>query len=134
MAGKLAVERGWAINIGGGFHHCSGNMGGGFCAYADITLTVHFILNHYPNIQKVMIIDLDAHQVGSGFFFLYYFLCSSSFHVLFIFFALLSFSNKVFEYRKLDQAKINWSKTLCSLRPLYQSYNKNQLLNPPCPC
>ncbi|XP_042893797.1 histone deacetylase 11-like [Penaeus japonicus] len=65
LAGKLAVERGWAINIGGGFHHCSGNMGGGFCAYADITLAVHFILNHYPNIQKVMIIDLDAHQ-GNG--------------------------------------------------------------------
>ena len=25
---------------GGGFHHCSANAGGGFCAYADITLAV----------------------------------------------------------------------------------------------
>ncbi|XP_062056584.1 histone deacetylase 11 isoform X3 [Lepus europaeus] len=40
MAGKLAVERGWAINIGGGFHHCSSDRGGGFCAYADITLAI----------------------------------------------------------------------------------------------
>ncbi|KAK4319862.1 hypothetical protein Pmani_009248 [Petrolisthes manimaculis] len=65
LAGKLAVEHGWSINIGGGFHHCWGNEGGGFCAYADITLTVHFILNHYPHIERVMIIDLDAHQ-GNG--------------------------------------------------------------------
>ncbi|XP_045582444.1 histone deacetylase 11 isoform X1 [Procambarus clarkii] len=65
LAGKLAIERGWSINVGGGFHHCWGNKGGGFCAYADITLTVHFILNHYPNIERVMIIDLDAHQ-GNG--------------------------------------------------------------------
>ncbi|XP_055237033.1 histone deacetylase 11 isoform X2 [Gorilla gorilla gorilla] len=40
MAGKLAVERGWAINVGGGFHHCSSDRGGGFCAYADITLAI----------------------------------------------------------------------------------------------
>ncbi|XP_038005478.1 histone deacetylase 11 isoform X2 [Motacilla alba alba] len=40
MAGKLAVDRGWAINVGGGFHHCSSDKGGGFCAYADITLAI----------------------------------------------------------------------------------------------
>ncbi|XP_042212154.1 histone deacetylase 11-like isoform X2 [Homarus americanus] len=65
LAGKLAIERGWSINVGGGFHHCWGNKGGGFCAYADITLTVHFILNHYPHVERVMILDLDAHQ-GNG--------------------------------------------------------------------
>ncbi|KAJ0030438.1 hypothetical protein Pint_12942 [Pistacia integerrima] len=42
LAGKLARERGWAINIGGGFHHCSANKGGGFCAYADISLCIHY--------------------------------------------------------------------------------------------
>lgn len=48
MAGKLAVDRGWAINVGGGFHHCSSDKGGGFCAYADITLAikVRMLLNH----------------------------------------------------------------------------------------
>lgn len=64
LAGKLALERGWAINIGGGFHHCSANKGGGFCPYADISLLIHFLFNHYPEcVKKVMIIDLDAHQV-----------------------------------------------------------------------
>eukprot|EP00268_Persea_americana_P029652 TRINITY_DN2866_c0_g1_i9.p1 TRINITY_DN2866_c0_g1~~TRINITY_DN2866_c0_g1_i9.p1 ORF type:complete len:371 (+),score=63.72 TRINITY_DN2866_c0_g1_i9:72-1115(+) len=64
LAGKLAKERGWAINVGGGFHHCSGDRGGGFCAYADISLCIHnaFVL---LNISRVMIIDLDAHQ-GNG--------------------------------------------------------------------
>lgn len=42
VAAKLAKERGWAINIGGGFHHCSAEKGGGFCAYADISLCIHF--------------------------------------------------------------------------------------------
>ncbi|CAH2044453.1 unnamed protein product [Thlaspi arvense] len=56
LAAKLAIERGWAINIGGGFHHCTAERGGGFCAFADISLCVQF---------AVMIIDLDAHQ-GNG--------------------------------------------------------------------
>lgn len=64
MAGKLALDRGWAINIGGGFHHCSAKKGGGFCAYADITLLIQFLLKNRANrVYNVMIIDLDAHQV-----------------------------------------------------------------------
>ena len=63
QAGKLAMERGWSINVGGGFHHCSSQKGGGFCAYADITLTVEFLLENYSEVERVMIIDLDAHQV-----------------------------------------------------------------------
>jgi histone deacetylase 11 len=62
---KLARERGWAINIGGGFHHCSGDRGGGFCFYADITLAVRFLLDS-PDVQRIMILDLDAHQVSWG--------------------------------------------------------------------
>ncbi|BFG18154.1 histone deacetylase 2 [Prunus yedoensis var. nudiflora] len=64
LAAKLAKERGWAINVGGGFHHCSGEKGGGFCAYADISLCIHFAFDRL-NISRVMIIDLDAHQ-GNG--------------------------------------------------------------------
>ncbi|KAJ0977484.1 hypothetical protein J5N97_012958 [Dioscorea zingiberensis] len=64
LAAKLAKERGWAINVGGGFHHCSAGEGGGFCVYADISLCIQyaFVL---LNISRVMIIDLDAHQ-GNG--------------------------------------------------------------------
>ena len=67
QAGKFALERGWAINIGGGFHHCSAEKGGGFCAYADITLTIKFLFNKVPDrVKKAMIIDLDAHQVTAN--------------------------------------------------------------------
>ncbi|CAL8383168.1 unnamed protein product [Boreogadus saida] len=65
MAGKLAMERGWAINIGGGFHHCSGDEGGGFCAYADITLAIKFLFERVEGVATATIIDLDAHQ-GNG--------------------------------------------------------------------
>ncbi|KAG0576538.1 hypothetical protein M758_5G081400 [Ceratodon purpureus] len=64
LSAKLAKERGWAINIGGGFHHCCANEGGGFCAYADITLAIQFAYTRLA-ITRVMIIDLDAHQ-GNG--------------------------------------------------------------------
>ncbi|XLR01088.1 hypothetical protein S83_067286 [Arachis hypogaea] len=64
LSAKLAKERGWAINVGGGFHHYSAEKGDGFCAYADISLCIHFALVRL-NISRVMIIDLDAHQ-GNG--------------------------------------------------------------------
>ncbi|XP_014666557.1 PREDICTED: uncharacterized protein LOC106808371 [Priapulus caudatus] len=66
LAGKLAMERGWAINIGGGFHHCSADSGGGFCIYADITLCVKYLFAKVERVKKAMIIDLDAHQ-GNGY-------------------------------------------------------------------
>ncbi|XP_013191359.2 histone deacetylase 11 [Amyelois transitella] len=65
LAGKLALERGWAINVGGGFHHCSGDRGGGFCPYADISLLIRWLLDSQM-IQNAMIVDLDAHQ-GNGY-------------------------------------------------------------------
>ncbi|KAL5651971.1 hypothetical protein ACJX0J_037429, partial [Zea mays] len=64
LSAKLAFERGWAINVGGGFHHCSADEGGGFCAYADISLCIQFAFVRL-NISSVLIIDLDAHQ-GNG--------------------------------------------------------------------
>lgn len=65
-AGLLALERGWAINIGGGFHHCSRDRGGGFCPYADISLLVRHLFEFKSDrVKKVMIVDLDAHQ-GNG--------------------------------------------------------------------
>ncbi|CAI0448398.1 unnamed protein product [Linum tenue] len=64
LAAKLAKERGCAVNVGGGFHHCSSERGGGFCVYADISLCIHYAFARL-NISRVMIIDLDAHQ-GNG--------------------------------------------------------------------
>lgn len=62
------MDRGWAINIGGGFHHCSAERGGGFCAYADITLSIKFLFEKVEAVSKVMIVDLDAHQVCENSF------------------------------------------------------------------
>ena len=64
QAAKLAVERGWSINLGGGFHHCSSDQGGGFCAYADITLAIRLLFTEVDTIKRAMIVDLDAHQVA----------------------------------------------------------------------
>ncbi|XP_077846045.1 histone deacetylase 11 isoform X10 [Macaca mulatta] len=50
---------------GGGFHHCSSDRGGGFCAYADITLAIKFLFERVEGISRATIIDLDAHQ-GNG--------------------------------------------------------------------
>ncbi|CAJ0929985.1 unnamed protein product [Ranitomeya imitator] len=57
----------WDLNLQscGGFHHCSGDKGGGFCAYADITLSIKFLFERLEGISKATIIDLDAHQ-GNG--------------------------------------------------------------------
>jgi histone deacetylase 11 len=63
-AAFAALEHGWAINLGGGFHHASSDQGGGFCAIADIGMIVK-VLRREKKLKKVMIIDLDAHQ-GNG--------------------------------------------------------------------
>lgn len=65
MAGKLALQSGWSINLGGGFHHCCSYKGGGFCPYADITLLIQRIFDEESHIRNIMIVDLDAHQ-GNG--------------------------------------------------------------------
>jgi len=65
LAGKIALERGFCINLSGGYHHACANQGGGFCVYSDITLSLRHLRNNYPDIERVMIIDLDAHQ-GNG--------------------------------------------------------------------
>ena len=63
-AAYMAIQNGWAINLGGGAHHASFNRGGGFCVYPDLTFAIHYV-RKYMGIKKVMIVDLDAHQ-GNG--------------------------------------------------------------------
>ena len=65
LAAEAALKFGWAINLGGGFHHASYSNGEGFCALADISLIVKY-LRREKQAQKIMIIDLDAHQ-GNGY-------------------------------------------------------------------
>ena len=42
-AACLALKNGWAINLGGGFHHATKCSGGGFCIYPDITFVTHYL-------------------------------------------------------------------------------------------
>jgi hypothetical protein len=63
LAGKLAKEKGWAINVGGGFHHCCGYRGGGFCVYADITLCIQFAISQL-SVSKYFSHLGDHHQLS----------------------------------------------------------------------
>ena len=66
LAVAMAATRAWAINIGGGLHHASFNAGMGWCPFSDITLAVRKIREATQGaVQRVMIIDSDAHQ-GNG--------------------------------------------------------------------
>jgi len=65
-AAELALQHGWAINLGGGFHHASAERGHGFCIVADITIAIKKLRQTHPEVKKIMIVDLDAHQ-GDGY-------------------------------------------------------------------
>src|SRR5262249_38675896 len=64
LACRLAMSRGLAINLGGGFHHAGGKSGGGFCVYADVPLAAK-LLHDEGGAGNVLVIDLDAHH-GNG--------------------------------------------------------------------
>lgn len=58
----MALDKGWAINLAGGYHHAHLNGGGGFCIYPDITLGIkHTLKYHSETVKKVLLVDLDAH-------------------------------------------------------------------------
>lgn len=93
LAAQYALSTGWAVNLGGGYHHASRSHGHGFCAYADLSGAVHAVRAARPcaclraraaeraaavtigdvasarctcaDRFRVMIVDLDAHQ-GNG--------------------------------------------------------------------
>ncbi|EGT48549.1 hypothetical protein CAEBREN_32506 [Caenorhabditis brenneri] len=64
LAANLALKHGWAINVGGGFHHASHSDGGGFCFYADITMAILDLFDKKA-ITNAIVVDVDAHQ-GNG--------------------------------------------------------------------
>jgi histone deacetylase 11 len=64
LACRLALERGLAVNLGGGYHHASGTSGGGFCIYADVPLALA-VLHDADRVRSALVVDTDAHQ-GNG--------------------------------------------------------------------
>lgn len=67
LAASIALERGIAVNLSGGYHHASREQGEGFTIYSDIALAIVALrlANRLNENQKAMIVDLDAHQ-GNG--------------------------------------------------------------------
>ena len=64
LACRQALEYGLAINLAGGYHHAFASWGEGFCVYADIPLAAA-TLHAEGAVERVLVVDLDAHQ-GNG--------------------------------------------------------------------
>ncbi len=64
LAGRLALEDGAAINIGGGFHHAYPDHGEGFCVLNDIAIAIRRLQKDRA-IERAMTVDVDVHQ-GNG--------------------------------------------------------------------
>ena len=62
LAAKLAVEHGLACSTGGGTHHAFPSHGSGFCLLNDLAVTAKDMVTHNV-VHKILIVDLDVHQV-----------------------------------------------------------------------
>jgi acetoin utilization deacetylase AcuC-like enzyme len=64
LAAALAQERGLACSTAGGTHHAHPEFGSGFCLLNDLAIVARQLtLNKSAN--RVLIVDLDVHQVGN---------------------------------------------------------------------
>lgn len=66
---KIALKKGIAMNIGGGFHHAFPDHESGFCYYNDPAVAIRK-LQFDKEIKKVMVVDCDVHQ-GDGTAFIF---------------------------------------------------------------
>jgi acetoin utilization deacetylase AcuC-like enzyme len=64
LAGRLALERGVAVHLGGGFHHAFPDHGEGFCLINDVAVAIA-ALRRAGAVRKALVIDLDVHH-GNG--------------------------------------------------------------------
>lgn len=64
LAGRLALERGIACHLGGGFHHAFADHGEGFCLLNDVAVAAA-TLRAEGAVRRVTVLDLDVHH-GNG--------------------------------------------------------------------
>lgn len=64
LAGRRALEEGFGVNIGGGFHHAYPDHGEGFCAVHDVAVAIRRLLSDGA-IRSAMVVDTDVHH-GNG--------------------------------------------------------------------
>lgn len=64
VAARIALERGWAVHVGGGFHHAFPGKAEGFCYLNDLAVAAATLLEEGA-IGSAAVIDVDVHQ-GNG--------------------------------------------------------------------
>ncbi len=64
LAAELATKEGYAVHIGGGFHHAFAAKAEGFCYINDLAVAAKKYLQQTPR-GRVLVVDLDLHQ-GNG--------------------------------------------------------------------
>lgn len=64
LAGRKALENGFAANLTGGFHHAYAGHGEGFCMLHDVAIAIRS-LQASGAIRTAMVVDTDVHQ-GNG--------------------------------------------------------------------
>jgi acetoin utilization deacetylase AcuC-like enzyme len=64
LAGRMALERGIAVHLGGGFHHAFADHGEGFCLINDVAIAIR-TLRQEGLIERAAVIDCDLHH-GNG--------------------------------------------------------------------
>jgi len=64
LAGRLALERGVAVHLGGGFHHAFPDHGEGFCLINDVAIAIR-ALQREGIVRRAAVVDLDVHH-GNG--------------------------------------------------------------------
>lgn len=63
-AARLAIERGAAVNLGGGFHHAFPDHGEGFCVFNDVAIAIRDA-QAQDLIRRAAVVDVDVHH-GNG--------------------------------------------------------------------
>lgn len=102
-AAELAIKDGWAINLGGGFHHAYKDKGGMFSPYNDYVLATIYLRKSLPKL-KIAYIDLDAH-VGDGV--IEFAKTDVNFWVFDMYFSIDRDFEKGFDLRSTKDSKIN---------------------------
>ncbi len=64
LTGRLALEGGAAVHLGGGFHHAFPDHGEGFCLINDVAVAIRS-LQQGGEIRRAAVVDLDVHH-GNG--------------------------------------------------------------------
>jgi acetoin utilization deacetylase AcuC-like enzyme len=64
LSARIALERGWAVHLGGGFHHAFADKAEGFCYLNDLAVAARAVQAD-GSVARVAIVDLDVHQ-GNG--------------------------------------------------------------------